>query len=865
MHAPGPNVSWLMFCQNCPSISVNNDEPLLQYMNRRTHLHLLATLSSILAATQTHAAEFAKSAAPFIEAHCVECHDDDTHKANLRLDNLKFDPANADAARVWTKIFDKVISGEMPPKKKPRPAKDELDAVTKFLHDELHAASLAHQQKRGRVTVRRLNGVEFENSVRELVGTQVNLKDMLPEDGSAAGFDNVSAALDVSATHLLLYQRAAEKAIASAIPQYPKTPFTKTLTGAEISKSGPNFTSTLNRSCKVVGDSLVMYDKMLRFGLCASAGAPWPGRYHVQFQACAVGAEGKPVPVGYYVDERNGPVWPVLREIRELQPGKPKVYDFEVDLRTRETFVVDMLANLELRSSKSNLDEYKGPGFQVDWLKIEGPIGDYPPASYGKLFGDLPLVPRSTAELMAAGKPAPPVAGTRSDFQIASDPLVPFSKQPKEDADKLIRSFMQRAIRHPVSEEQQQHLVQLVHAKLDGGFSFYDAMMFGYKVILTSADFLFVIAPTASDAKGDLPTPTLDDFQLAERLSYFLTSSPPDADLLAAARKGGLSTADVLRAQTERLLNSPKAQRFIEDFTGQWLDLRKMESTTPDPRLFGEFDYLLLWSMPRETQLFFEEVLRHDLPLTNFVQSDWTMLNERLAALYGIEGIEGIGFRKVKLPPASHRGGVMTQASVLKVTADGTRTSPVLRGKWVLERIIGKPPQPPPPDAPSIDPDIRGATTIRQQLDKHRNIPACASCHVHIDPPGFALETFDPIGNYRDFYRVATRPDGRAKPIDIHAHAKRTVYRGLDVEKGFKTAEGREFKDIEEYKAILVEDKDQLARNLVEKIIVYSTGADIQFADREVVEQIVAKLRAKNYGFRSLIHEVIQSRVFLNK
>jgi hypothetical protein len=321
----------------------------------------------------------------------------------------------------------------------------------------------------------------------------------------------------------------------------------------------------------------------------------------------------------------------------------------------------------------------------------------------------------------------------------------------------------------------------------------------------------------------------------------------------------------VLHSQAERLLHSPLAHRFTENFAGQWLDLRKIDATIPDPQLYGDFDYLLLWAMPRETQLFFEEVLHNNLPVTDFVHSDWTMLNERLAALYGIPGVTGNDFRKVPLPPEAHRGGVMTQASVLKVTADGTRTSPVLRGKWVLERIIGKPPQPPPPDVPTIEPDIRGASTIRQQLDKHRNTPACATCHIHIDPPGFALETYDPIGNWRDFYRITTRPDGRAKPIDIHAYNQRPVYRGLDVEKGDKTPEGRPFKDIDDYKKILLEDKDQLARNLTQKLIVYATGADIQFADREVVEQIITKVRARNYGFRTLVHEVIQSRVFLNK
>jgi len=319
----------------------------------------------------------------------------------------------------------------------------------------------------------------------------------------------------------------------------------------------------------------------------------------------------------------------------------------------------------------------------------------------------------------------------------------------------------------------------------------------------------------------------------------------------------------LLRAQVERMLKSPKAHRFCENFAGQWLDLRKIDATIPDPKLFPDFDYLLLWAMPRETELFFEQVLQHDLSLFNFIDSDWTMLNERLATLYGIPGVFGNDFRKVNLPAGSHRGGVMTHASVLKVTADGTRTSPVLRGKWILERILGKPPAPPPPDVPAIEPDIRGAVTIRQQLDKHRNTPACATCHIHIDPPGFALENFDPIGNWREFYRGTERT--KKYPNALFPTSGRGVYRGTEVEQGGVTPEGKAFKDMDDYKKLLLEDKGQLARSLTQKLMVYATGADIQFADREVVEQIVAKLRAKNYGLRSLVHEIVQSRVFLNK
>jgi hypothetical protein len=267
--------------------------------------------------------------------------------------------------------------------------------------------------------------------------------------------------------------------------------------------------------------------------------------------------------------------------------------------------------------------------------------------------------------------------------------------------------------------------------------------------------------------------------------------------------------------------------------------------------------------MPAETTRFFDEILTNDRSLTEFVHSDWTFLNERLAKHYGIPGVLGGEMRRVALPVDSHRGGVLTQASILKVTADGTKTSPILRGKWVLERILGQPPAPPPPNVSAIEPDIRGATSIRQQLEKHRAIESCAACHRHIDPPGFALESFDPIGGWRDFYRGTVYK--REAMVALANYPGRQVARGLDVEKGDKTADGRPFRDIDEYKQLLLSDKDQLARALAEKLLIYSTGAEIQFADREVVEQLVAKSRAKNYGFRSLVHDVVQSRLFLSK
>jgi hypothetical protein len=449
----------------------------------------------------------------------------------------------------------------------------------------------------------------------------------------------------------------------------------------------------------------------------------------------------------------------------------------------------------------------------------------------------------------------PPQPAQRSPDSYIYDPLVVASAKPRADAERLLRGFLPLAFRRPVSEELIQYHVKLAQQALDKKLPFAEAMMLAYKAALCSPHFLYLAEPV------DKTRAALDDRAVAARLSYFLWSSLPDSELLELAGKGELTRPAVLRAQVERLLKDPRAQRFTDNFAGQWLDLRNINATSPDPQIYGEFDDFLFWSMPRETQLFFEDILRRDGSVTEFVHSDWTFLNQRLARHYGIAGVFGGELHRVKLPPGNHRGGVLTQASILKVTADGTRTSPVLRGKWVLEKVLGQPPAPPPPDIPSIDPDIRGTTTIRQQLDKHRNTAACATCHRHIDPPGFALETFDVIGGWREFYRAT----GRAPLVDLANYPGRQVPRGADVEKGGQTPDGRAFKDIDDYKQLLLADKDQLARNLAQKLLIYATGADIQFADRAVVEQLVARSRAQNYGFRSLVHEVVQSRVFLNK
>jgi hypothetical protein len=334
----------------------------------------------------------------------------------------------------------------------------------------------------------------------------------------------------------------------------------------------------------------------------------------------------------------------------------------------------------------------------------------------------------------------------------------------------------------------------------------------------------------------------------------------PDEELLTLAQKRKLGRPKMLRKQVERMLKDPKAAAFTENFVSQWLNLRDIDFTEPSHILYPEFDEMLKASMLKETYLFFDEVLKNDLSLTNFVASDFTMLNGRLAKHYGIPGVEGWEFHKAKLPAGSHRGGVLTMASVLKVSANGTSTSPVIRGAWVLDRILGTPPSPPPAGVASVEPDIRGATTIREQLAKHRQVASCAACHNKIDPPGFALESFDVIGGWRENYRVtghgeAVTVDGRHMPY----------HKGKKVDPSDELPDGQKFRDADEFKQLLLKDQDQIAWALTVKLLTYATGGAPQMADTSEVVDIVQKIRGKNYGLRTLVHEIVQSKVFQTK
>ena len=817
-------------------------------------------------------AKFAEQFQKFAAQHCQECHRGESAEAGLRLDALPFDLATSDGAARWTKVYDKIVRGEMPPADAPRPSAAELQAVTQPLHALLHESSLARQRSEGRVLLRRLNRTEYETTLEDLLGVEVDLRELLPEDGAAAGFDKVSSALETSATHLLRYQQAAELALSQTVPLRPQEPFAvQRRTGREITEKRTTFKDLMNKSVRLDGDALVMHVRNWDHIPCETPVTTQAGRYRVRASVYAIGTDA-PLPMMctyrdlYAADNRMTDLDDLKRRtIHDVRPGKPQVVEFEIDMKTRcvVSFLAFTLPNPRTFDGiwkDKPLEDYDGAGLVVEWVELEGPLPNWPPENYRRLYGDVPLKQRSVAKAEAEGRTVKPRTKPMTVGEWQYDPLVPTPVDPRADAERLMRGFLPRAFRRPVDDGLVEYYTKLVHTELDRGRSFAEALQTGYRAALCSPHFLY-LTERIDPARGGEAT-KLDGYAIAARLSYFLWSSLPDDALTQAAANGELQTSAGRRKQVERMLADPKAKRFTENFAGQWFDVRRLNETSPDRVLYGEFDDYLFWSMPQETFLFFEEILRRDRPVTEFTHSDWTFLNERLAQHYGIGSVQGGELRKVALPADCGRGGVLGHAAVLKVTADGTKTSPILRGKWVLEKLVGKPPEPPPPNIPAVEPDIRGATTIRQQLELHRNTASCNACHQHLDPPGFALEAYDVIGGRREFYRAAS---SKFPSVDVPNYPGRKIRRGLDVDDGGETADGRKFGDLAEFKQLLLADRPQLVRNVAEKLLVYATGAEIEFADREVVEQLVAGAKRHDAGFRSLIHDVVESRLFLSK
>ncbi|MDB6120234.1 MAG: hypothetical protein JWO08_4015 [Verrucomicrobiaceae bacterium] len=855
----------------------------------------------------------APAVAAFLEKYCTECHDADVKKGGLNLTALSSQLDKAETLAEWVKVHDRVRSNEMPPEKKPRPEAKELEAAMTALAKDLNVADSTRQQRDGRARLRRLNRTEFENSIRDLLAMPaLKLKDSLPPDGKAHGFDRLADALDISFVHMESYLAAVDKALNAALCPLPEAPpvlkyryrpwdlvihegreCEGSVALAVGNKTGIGLIGMKRDETFVADTGHHIIDeepKATAFGLFRHEDADYrctmtriqpyiTGWYKLRVSGYSFDWDGMQV----VPTDRNGALgWGVYQKGEhhgtvDLPPNKAAEREVTAWLERgggmdhpNDDFIRiigSSLENVRDYASKKNPElvgpPWKVPGIAIEWVEIEGPLNDqWPPASHRALFGDLPVKvwtpevgsPKPTQQEWPRGNPysePKDIYGHRGEKR----PIVYVeTKDAPLDAERLLRTFLRKAFRRPVTDDELKEYTAKVKGKLAEGAAFEDAMRAAYREVLTSPEFLFL-----HESPG-----ALGDHALAARLSYFLWSSLPDDELSALADAGTLTQPVVLLAQAERMLNDARAARFVDDFLGQWLALRDIAATSPDRKLYPEFMPWLQEAMLKEARAYFTELLLNDLDIKHLVKSDFAFINEPLAHLYGIKDVHGWDLQRVKLPADSPRGGFLTMAAVLKTTANGTTTSPVKRGAFVMDKVLGIVPTPPPADAGSVEPDTRGTTTIREQLAKHKRNATCAGCHQKMDGYGFALESFDVVGEWRDHYR-ATGAGGPAETSKI-IHGKRIEYHpGPAVDCTGQMPDGRNFKEVNELRSLLAADPARLADAFTSQLVTYATGAETGFADRAAVDRIVKKAAGKNYGLRTLLLEVIASDVFLKK
>jgi hypothetical protein len=783
------------------------------------------------AAAWLHAEDLASHSPPpaldsFLRTNCYDCHQGADAEAGFDVARLGVDLTDAAVQKQWVRLFDRVQQGEMPPADGQAL---EPEAKATFLNaagDWLRLHQLAENAQFGRVRARRLTRREIERSLHDLLGIDIPLADQLPEESRSAGFTTVADGQAMShfllERHLAVVDVALDEAFRRALS--PPDKYEQHLDAREVARRDPR---RRTREPEMREDQAVVWSSGLIFyGRIPATTAPEDGwyRFRVRVAGLKLPASG-----GVWTTVRSGlcvSSAPLLAYITAFEATEePREIEFDAWLPRRHM--------LEIRPGDTTLKRARFAGGQVG-------AGEGEPQNVPGI-----AIERITIERIHQGADDDRLRRLLfGDLAAQADAqgqrFTPQSVSPREDAVRLLERFARRAFRRPVTKEQLAGCAEFALTALDEGKDLAEALRLGYRAILCSPRFLYL-----TETPG-----ALDDYAIAARLSYLLTGSIPDARLTELADAGRLRDAATLRSETDRLLAGRGGLRFLEDFAAQWLDLDQIDFTQPDTKLFPDFDAIVQNSMLDETHTYLETMLRENASVARLMDSDFTFLNSRLARFYGIGGVEGDALRRVTLLPQHHRGGLLTQGAVLKVTANGTNTSPVIRGVWVSERLLGETIPPPPDNVPAIEPDIRGATTIREMLAKHRSQPSCASCHVKIDPPGFALENFSPAGQWRD--RYVQLIDGRRET-------------GAEVDASYALPDGREFSGVDEFRRLTAAEPQRLARSVAQKLLIYGTGAPISFADRQAVDDLVAQAKQHDYGLRSIIHAVVTSPTFLSK
>lgn len=793
---------------------------------------------------------YAKDVQPFLAKHCYACHNDKISTASLNLLAFPDETAARKNPEAWEKILEKLNSGKMPPPGQPVPSKEEKSAAAAWIGNMLKGSSATRAFDPGRVTARRLNRVEYNNTIRDLLGIAARPADEFPVDDSGYGFDNNGDVLSVSPLLMEKYMAVAERIAHLAI--YGVTlPPKPTRLARLLNRRSPDANDVLSG-----GNAGVWLPYSMRGAMYGNWTAPVDGEYEFRlrianFRGNAENAVATPEELARRAEARKlrqqaaqGPGRGAGASAREVTPAQlaaqaeaarkaapPRKLVLSVDGKPAITEVVEGASAFDydrgeyiariplkagdhaLRASFPELANLKDPreninpdmrrALFVDYLEIVGPYNPStaPPASYSRVFS----------------------CGHKPGHHTAQ--CIP----------TVVRGLMERAYRRPVTAEELSSKLALVELARREGDPYEEGVRLALQAVLASPDFLFRIE---RDPKATAAAHQVSDYELASRLSYFLWASMPDDELLRAAREHRLAQPAVLRAQVKRMLADPKSRNLVENWASQWLQLRNLGRTKPDPQRFPTMDDELLDAMRRETNLFVEAIIREDRSILDFIDAPFTYVNGPLARHYGIAGVDGEEFQRVTLDGVQ-RGGVLTQGAILTVSSYPTRTSPPVRGKWVLENLLGTPPPPPPPNVPALDESKVGTdVSLRQRLEQHRKDPSCSPCHNLMDPIGFGLENYDAVGAWRTH-------DGKF-PIETAG--------ALPGGKAFSGAQG--------LKEILRGQSDTFVHNVVEKMLTFSLGRGLERFDRETVDSISRNVAAGDYRFSALVWEVVSSKPF---
>ncbi len=839
--------------------------------------------------------EFARDVKPFLVKHCYSCHDSKKAKAGFRIDQLGSDFQAGKTADTWKEVIDQINSGAMPPKSEPRPDPKQSFAAVEWVGRELKRAEREARIAGGRNLLRRLNRDEYANTVVDLLGLDPRLSDKLreelPADGQSEGFDRVAAALFFDETQLERYLGVAElvarEAVQTAPPRSEKYLWQANRHIGEsirqkvnenldhIIETGPP-THFKTEKGMIIRSAIHYGGKGSEF-IGVPPGPPptltqfikQDGYYQVRFKGGSdSGDRGEPIRVRLVYSSGTP-----LEQTFEFKPNgkleKPEVTELTVFLRAG---LPDMTKAFHITWNGLWDARINHPGWQDINFRILVNSGKINKAVTDK---NDDLLKKARADLDKALADAKAFTGTRwvhnEKYKIDTLPKLlldtievegPIAKEwpPRSHAalgltDSLPQTpeglrivferFLPRAYRRPVTKDELDRVVRLTtQAMTEKKASFHEAVRIGLQFVLVSPGFIYLSEP---EPKGT--SRPLTDHELASRLSYFLWASLPDDEISQLAVAGKLHDQRVLDAQVMRMLRDPKSHRFVESFAGQWLDVRLYGTVMP-AKEYRTYDKLLEIASKEEPLAFFEHVLRENLPITNFLDSDFLMINERLAKHYGIDGVKGPEFRKVAIRPDHHRGGVLGMTGLLTLLSDGNRTLPVRRAVWVREKLLNDPTPPPPPNAGDIQPNTAGKNlSVRQRLALHRNEPTCASCHAKLDPYGLSLENYDAIGAWREKQNGEGISLALAPKIDPSGELK----------------SGLKFTTLEEYKTSLVIEKDKFNRAFTEKLLTYALCRPVGYVDRATVDELTTALARDNDRIQSLIRAIVVSDVFRTK